>query len=361
MTALWRKDDSGWHLLAPAGFPKEAELHDLIEEAPQLLPLSGSPQLVVVGREVQLGAGYVDLLAFEPSGRPVLLEIKLARNAEARRAVVAQILAYAGFLRGLDPELLDALLDRHLRRIGHASLRDAVAASDQEGSFDAAGFDEGLANALRSGAFRLVIVVDEAPPELARLVGYLESVAKKLVIDLITVAAYDVGTSRILVPQRVEPEREAAERAVPRPSGGELVLGAEDFAAAIDKSPEPHRPALRKLCDWAISLEREGLVKLATFHGTSGRLTLLPRLHGDEVGLVTIWNDNGAYLSFWRTVFERRAPRSIERVERLIAPLQIGTGNTVRAFDDELLAALTDAYREATLSVAGASASKTSA
>ena len=48
--------------------------------------------MVVVGKEVALGNGYADLLAVEPSGRLVVVEIKLARNAEARRAVVAQVL-----------------------------------------------------------------------------------------------------------------------------------------------------------------------------------------------------------------------------------------------------------------------------
>src|SRR5947208_11899103 len=95
MTAIWRNDGSGWRALRPTGFPDEAALHRLVEEAPQMLPLAGTPRLVVVGREVQLGGGYADLLAVEPSGRLAVIEVKLARNAEARRAVVAQVLTYA--------------------------------------------------------------------------------------------------------------------------------------------------------------------------------------------------------------------------------------------------------------------------
>jgi hypothetical protein len=44
-----------------------------------------------VGREVPLGGGYADLLAVEASGRLGMIEVKLARNSEARRAVVAQV------------------------------------------------------------------------------------------------------------------------------------------------------------------------------------------------------------------------------------------------------------------------------
>jgi hypothetical protein len=54
----------------------------------------------VVGREVILGSGKADLLAIEPSGQLAVVGIELARNAEARRPVVAQALAYAAFSRG---------------------------------------------------------------------------------------------------------------------------------------------------------------------------------------------------------------------------------------------------------------------
>ena len=67
----------------------------------------------------------------------------------------------------------------------------------------------------------------------------------------------------------------------------------------------------------------------------------------DDVGLVTIWNDQGAYLSFWRSVFLRRAPDSLARVEELAAPTRVGQGTTTKAITDELLAAVADAYREA--------------
>jgi RecB family endonuclease NucS len=102
VTAIWHHDGTGWALLPPVGFPDEATLHALSEQAPQLLPLAGSACLVIVGREVQLGSGWADLVALEPSGRVVLIEIKLGHNAEARCAVVAQVLTYAASLYAMD-------------------------------------------------------------------------------------------------------------------------------------------------------------------------------------------------------------------------------------------------------------------
>jgi hypothetical protein len=128
------------------------------------------------------------------------------------------------------------------------------------------------------------------------------------------------------------------------------VDGVEDFMAAIDEVPEGERPLLRRLTDWATGLERDGLVSLGTYHGTSGRLTLLPRLPSDNVGIVTIYNErrpNGVYLQFWRSVIERRAPGSLSRIQHLAAPAKVGQGTITREITDDLLQAVTDAYREA--------------
>ena len=55
----------------------------------------------------------------EPSGRLAVIEVKLTGNAESRRAVVAQILGYAAFLRGASLEhLQDIILKSNLARRG---------------------------------------------------------------------------------------------------------------------------------------------------------------------------------------------------------------------------------------------------
>lgn len=351
MTAIWRNDGTGWHTLAPQGFPDEAALHTLVEQAPQMLPLAGAPRLTVVGREVLLGNGYADLIAVEPSGRVAIIEIKLAKNSEARRAVVAQVLAYAAYLHGATPSDFERnILGNHLQKHGYTSLAQAIAAEDQEGAFDTAAFTEGLTRSLADGTFRLVIVLDTVPSELVRLVTFLESAADRLVVDLVAVSAYEVNGSTLLVPQRIEgePDKPVAptQSTSAKAAQGKLVDGAEDFVASIEQAQERHHAALKVLADWAVTLEQQGLAHLSTFHGVSGRLTLLPRLLVGNVGLVTIYNDNGAYLQFWRTVFENRAPESIAPVEQILGK-SIGQGNSTSAITPELLSALTQAYQQA--------------
>jgi len=310
------------------------------------------PRLIVLGREVQLGSGRADLVAIEPSGRLAIIEIKLAWNAEARRAIIAQVLAYAAYLWGLDQITLEQdVLSWHLQKRGYESLAHAVASNDQEGSFDTEAFSSGVTESLKLGHFRLVFVLDDAPAELVRLVNYLEAISDQLVIDLITLSAYMVNGSQILVPQRVEAERPRLEPLSPStaPSTkGEsgYVDGAEDFIASIEGAPEQSKKLLRRLCNWAVTLEQAGLAKPGTYHGKKNSMTLLPRLAVDNAGLVSIYNNNGsAYLQFWRSVFERRAPKSLASIEQSFTPIK--QGNTVHEVSDELLNALTAAYREA--------------
>ena len=46
MTGIWSLSDSRWRPEEPVSFQQEKELHDLIEQAPELLPLAGAPRFV---------------------------------------------------------------------------------------------------------------------------------------------------------------------------------------------------------------------------------------------------------------------------------------------------------------------------
>lgn len=349
MTALWQNDGSEWTLLSPKPFDREATLHDRVQEAPQLLPLSGSPGLVMLGREVACGRGWADLVAVEPlTGRLVLIEVKLANNEESRRAVVAQLLSYAAFVRGLSLDQLNDVLRPQLLKLGRSTVTDAVSAADEVGTFDQRVFEDALSENLLAGAFRLVFVLDSAPADLVRLVGYLESISSDaLVIDLVTVSAFQIGDTEILVPQRVDPERDVSST----PSGtratatATVTPGIEGFRDAIDGAPAASQDELRRLALWAGELESLGLARLFTSHGR-GRKTLVARLPGEDVGLVTVWMDtNDAYLQVFRSVFERRAPHSLQLIEE--TGVEIRQGTSIKNPTSAELELLKRAYMEA--------------
>lgn len=351
MSSIWSKDDdAGWKLLSRTGYPDEAALHTLVELTPQLLPLAGSPRLAVVGREVRLGSGSADLIGVEPSGRLVVIEVKLATNAESRRAVVAQVLAYASHLHAMDQEHLEGdVLRRHLRHRGFDDLYNAIAGAEEPG--DGIGrreFYRGVADSLAEGRFRLVIVLDEAPEDLVRLVGYLEHVTDRLVIDLVTVASYDVNGQQILIPTRVEPERWGADRALTRePSTTDTpqTPGIDVFRDALDRAPADRRPFLEQLCTWATELEARRLARLVTFTGTA-YMTLRVYIP-DDMSLATVnYSPTTASLQLFRSVFARRSPDALPRIEE-IAGVPIGNGTAIRELREGFLDAITAAYQQA--------------
>ena len=253
MNAIWGTDLNGrWLPLAPMAYLAEAELHDLVRDATQMLPLAGTPRLTVLGREVRLGRGYADLLAVESTGRLVVIEVKLSANAESRRAVVAQVLSYAGYLQGLDLAQLESqILREHLGAVG--SVLGAVQDDERQDVVDPEAFHEGISRSLADGGFRLVIVLDSAPDELIQVVGYLQMVTDKIDIDLVTVTAYQVNGSRVLVPQRIEPARrtrEMSDAAVDARQSGTQTDGSRDFRSAIEHAPPEFRDDLARLTEW---------------------------------------------------------------------------------------------------------------
>lgn len=352
MTSIWQNDGSVWKLLSPKRFPNESTLHSLVEHAPQMLPLSGDPRLVVVGKEVYLNGNYADLIGIEPDGRLSIIEIKLSTNAEARRAVIAQVLTYAASLAGNDRKTLEqepTLLGSYLQKLGVSTLAGAMTREDQTEQIDIEQFNNAFDAQLREGAFRLVIVLDDAPPELIRLVGYLESITEKLVIDLITVSSFDVEGSQIVVPNRIDPEQElhGTKKSMTVPTSAPVAIdGVDAFIEGIEQAPSEAHSALRRVADWVVELERGGLAEPSTTVGKSRRI-LNVRIPSDSGGLISVYNEGGAYITFYRSVFSRRAPASIARVEAALHPKKLGQGTTTSNISEELLAELKDAYREA--------------
>ena len=349
MTGIWRKDGDAWSLVGPSDYRNEEELHDRIVEAPEMLPLSGQPEIVAAYREVPLGGGSVDVLAFESGGRPVVIEVKLSRNAEARRAVVAQALAYAAGLHGATVQELETdTLGSHLKRDGHTSLSEAI----EGGALDSGKFHDSLAEHLAKGSFRIVFVLDDAPTQLVSLAGYLEVIADRISVDLVTVSSYDVNGTQILLPQRIDPEHAPeSERSTSRqksPSPWNGPHGIDHFRSAIDDALDERESALMgQIATWGETLKAGDLSKVEIYSKESVT-GLYPYLLDERRTFAYAWNYSGsARLYINGSVIARRAPKTQPRI--VIAtgkPLPPKNGR-VEAITDELLDALAAAYREA--------------
>ncbi|MFI6511613.1 hypothetical protein ACIBCT_28760 [Streptosporangium sp. NPDC050855] len=350
MTGIWLDTADGLVPLGTRPFLREKDLHDSIERAPAMLPLRGQPRLVVLGREVALGTGYADLVAVDAhTGQPVIIEVKLAANSD-RRSVFTQVLGYASYLFRLSSETFEDLMRPYLDRRNCASITEAVEAETGDGSVDPDMFRNGMTDALEQGRMRCVVVLDAASEDLIDLAGYLQAVTNdRLDIDLVTVSAYRVNGSQVLVPQLVEPER-MDPRAPLRPSrtGREAkpTAGSALFVRSVDSVDPAHREHLHLLCAWAQQLENEGLATLYTTVG-KGRWVLNLRLPNQNRGMVTIWNDRGAFVCPQRSVMAAEAPLTLARLDERF-PHEIRQNNYVTdPVNEEMLGLLKNAYAEA--------------
>ena len=138
---------------------------------------------------------------------------------------------------------------------------DVVKAQDQEGAVDSDSFMASLQDYLEQGHFRLVLVLDDVPAELERVVAYLDAITvQALTIDLITLRVYDVKGAQVALPQRVSPDLSAtmpvtpSGRAGPAVSRGRLTDGPDAFRASIPETTGETRDTFDELIAWAEDL-----------------------------------------------------------------------------------------------------------
>jgi len=97
--AAWRIEGGRPVRTQPSGVQLERDLEDWIENDPELV----GQGLQIVARQLHLEAGRLDLLAVDPVGRWVVIEIKAGR---LHRETIAQALDYASSLAATPEERL---------------------------------------------------------------------------------------------------------------------------------------------------------------------------------------------------------------------------------------------------------------
>ena len=121
------RNGSRFQSVSPLGFSNEEELEFLLSNSPDLLRDDGGPAIAFVDRQVDLReAGILDLLFVSSDGLPIAVEVKLARNAQARREVLAQAIDYISSLTALTVDELDERVNGKLE----AALRTLVTEDD---------------------------------------------------------------------------------------------------------------------------------------------------------------------------------------------------------------------------------------
>ena len=187
----------------------EQLLEDVLVANPNVL-MGG---LTLVGRQVPVGTGYIDLLGINENGRLVVFELK---REKLTRDAVAQILDYCTYLESLSDSELATLIAEQSGKHGITRIAD---------------FDEWYASqagdALRP--VRMVLVGLGMDVSAHRMVAYLAE--RGIDIRLLTFHGYMYGDSMLLARQ----VRTAEDPFTPPrsgPSAGDLNRKANEFGVA---------------------------------------------------------------------------------------------------------------------------------
>lgn len=193
-----RRPGGSWRQPEVGSYTNEKGLQQILLETPTLVP--GVGPAVAVDEMTFPNSGTVDIAIVEPSGSITLVECKLAKNAEVKRAVVGQIMSYAAAAWRATYEEFDQWFSQ---RAG-ASLAASVALVAEANGlpWDPEEFRASVVENLSIGRFRLFIVVDRITDELKGIVEYVNTHTtpelELLALELSYVADGDI---EILMPQ----------------------------------------------------------------------------------------------------------------------------------------------------------------
>jgi len=193
-TALWQVCDDGPRKLAGAAVSLEQQLEDWIARHPDLLQNG----LTVVGRQVRVESGTIDLLAIDPQGRWAVIELK---RSYVGRDAIAQALDYASCVATMPFEQLEQACDAYLVSTkSQSKLREILINRTGEEMPDD---EEREPVIFLAGARRY--------PGLERIVNYLAE-RHGVPINVVTFEVFEtVSGERILVRELSEAETESAE------------------------------------------------------------------------------------------------------------------------------------------------------
>lgn len=157
----------------------EARLQDLVHRRPEILPIQeiepAFTRAVSACRELRTPHGPIDNLLITPEGNLVIVEVKLWRNPEARRKVVAQALDYASCLFEMDYDGLEkAVLDARSGDRDHPKSLYEIIAGFEDAPIEARFVDSVNFN-LRRGRALILVVGDGIRTETERLVELFQS------------------------------------------------------------------------------------------------------------------------------------------------------------------------------------------
>jgi len=251
--------------MQPAGFVTEDVLQALLEEHAVLLAGdqivgSGVPRrFLLVRREAVIpdapgatGRWSVDHLFIDQDAVPTLVEVKRSENTQIRREIVGQMLDYAAnaVVHWPDGTLEDHFAATHgpgdgdVLEVLRAFLEIGDLPIEEATDRIKAWWQQAEAN-LRAARLRLLFVADVIPPELRRIIEFLNEQMASTEVLGVEIRNYESGDLRALVPRVVGLTEAARERK------GRQLKDERPLAEIWASAPAEVTEARRLVDEWA--------------------------------------------------------------------------------------------------------------
>ena len=167
------KNNDEFNSVTSSAYNNEAELQEILADNPSLLTNETDPPIALIQTELNLpDSGKADILYIDSDGLPIVVEVKLAKNAESRREIVAQIFDYISSITQFTVDELDDLTENQLQT-AIKSLAEENKTTEQIWKL--------CSKNLRAGDVRVVLAIDKTPEELVRIVRFVND---KSVLDV---------------------------------------------------------------------------------------------------------------------------------------------------------------------------------
>lgn len=240
-------------LSASVGGYDEAWLQELLFANPELMPMdridAGSGAMLPLCRELPIarsgGVVFLDLLGVTPQGRLVLVECKLWRNPQARREVVAQVIEYAGLMRGWTYGDLTAKLKQRCGWTGANPIFEHARALWPD--LDEAVFVDRISRSLDAADFHLIIAGDGIRSDVQVLARQINESGSKARLSLVEFQIWRATTGDTVVLPWLPVKTELIEQRVTVAADNGRQLKVQEVR--ID-DPNVSRPAGREPADY---------------------------------------------------------------------------------------------------------------
>ncbi|MCO6050509.1 hypothetical protein NGM99_12030 [Mesorhizobium sp. RP14(2022)] len=246
-----------------ASFATEADFQHLLASFPELLAgdqidADVPRRFTLISREQPVafeeGGGTrwsLDHLFLDQDGIPTLVEVKRGTDTRIRREVVGQMLDYAA--NSVLHWPVEELRTRFLSRCEQEGQDPRLVLEDLLGSdSESENFWDRVRDNLEAGRIRLLFVADRIPPELRRVVEFLNKQMQPAEVLAIELRQYEGQGLKTLVPIVLGQSEEASRRKTgstgPRQRRG---WDEEAIMAALAQRDDPTiLPAAKRIADW---------------------------------------------------------------------------------------------------------------